>query len=88
MYVRMHTFPSVHIEADTWADYVKQHAPGQTQGQIAALAGISQSTVNRWLSGSIQPTASAVVAFARAYHRPPVEALIAAGVLSPAEGVA
>lgn len=88
----MHTFPSVpNSEATTtnparWAAYVQRHTEGQTQGEVAARTGLYQSTISRWLSASdLKPTAPAVVAFARAYGLPPVEALVVAGVISEAE---
>jgi transcriptional regulator with XRE-family HTH domain len=55
------------------------------QKDIAAAAGIDQSSISRWQRGSITPRAEAVVALARAYGRSPVEALVAAGYLSSDE---
>lgn len=86
----MHNVPRMHnADASQWADYVLRHVNGDRQPQVAERTGISQGTISRWLSGpQIVPSAPNVVAFARAYGLPPVEALVAAGVLSPDEAVA
>ena len=70
---------------ESWAEYVQRVTPGMTQTQIAALAGVDQTGVSRWLHGSNVPRAEAVIKFARALQRSPIEALMAAGHLSPAE---
>jgi transcriptional regulator with XRE-family HTH domain len=67
----------------TWAEYVR--GTGHARKDIAAAAGVSTSIVSRWLSGEIRPSAENVVAFARAFHLRPVEALMAAGYLEPGE---
>jgi transcriptional regulator with XRE-family HTH domain len=53
-----------------------------TQKDIASATGIDQSSISRWQRGTNTPRAEAVVTFARAYGRSPVEALIAAEYLS------
>jgi transcriptional regulator with XRE-family HTH domain len=53
-----------------------------TQTQIAALAGVDQTGVSRWLHGSNVPRAESVIKLARALRRSPIEALLAAGHLS------
>lgn len=91
MHGGMHSVPAMHsatASTTTWAEYVQHHTPNETQGQVAARTGISQGTISRWLAGSAMPTAQAVVAFARAYHINPVEALVAAGVITADEAVA
>lgn len=51
---------------------------------FATLTGVDQTAIGRWLRGDTgAPRAESVVAFARAVNRPPVEALIVAGYLSP-----
>jgi transcriptional regulator with XRE-family HTH domain len=55
------------------------------QKDIASTTGIDQSSISRWQRGTTTPRAEAVVAFARAYGRSPVEALVAAGYLSSSE---
>lgn len=64
-----------------WWEYVQRHAGRDTQNKdIAAAVGCHPSQISRWAQGE-QPRATSVVSFARAYNRPPVEALIAAGYL-------
>lgn len=75
-----------------WANYVKAvtEPESHAQKEIAARAGVVQSTVGRWIRGSYTPDDAAVVAkFAESYGRNPVEAWVAAGVLTvEAAGVA
>lgn len=51
------------------------------QKTIAEVSGIGTTVISRWFKGHNEPSAKLVVAFARAYKRPPVEALVAAGVI-------
>jgi transcriptional regulator with XRE-family HTH domain len=69
----------------TWWRYVLTVTGNAAQKDIAAATGIDQSSISRWQRGTITPRAEAVVALARAYGRSPVEALVAAGYLSPTE---
>jgi len=65
---------------ESWWEYVQRvsaHAPNK---DIAAATQTDASTITRWKQGD-NPRAETVVAFARAYGRPPVEALLAAGYL-------
>lgn len=68
-----------------WGEYIKRVTPGKTQVEIAYLAGVDQTGVSRWLSGTSVPRAESVIRFARTLGRPPVEALIAAGYITPEE---
>lgn len=68
-----------------WAEYVKRVAPSKTQTDIAALAGVDQTGVSRWLSGQTVPRVDSVIRFARNVGRSPIEALVAAGYLTPEE---
>lgn len=68
-----------------WAEYVKRVAPGKTQSELAALAGVDQTGISRWLSGQSVPRVESIIRFARRLGRPPLEALIAAGYITPAE---
>jgi transcriptional regulator with XRE-family HTH domain len=69
----------------TWWRYVVTVTGEATQKDIASATGIDQSSISRWQRGTSTPRAEAVVAFARAYERSPVEALVAAGYLSSSE---
>jgi transcriptional regulator with XRE-family HTH domain len=69
----------------TWWRYVLTVTGNVAQKDIAAATGIDQSSISRWQRGTNTPRAEAVVALARAYGRSPVEALVAAGYLSPTE---
>ena len=69
----------------TWWRYVVVVTGAATQKDIASATGIDQSSISRWQRGANTPRAEAVVAFARAYARSPVEALVAAGYLSSDE---
>lgn len=68
-----------------WWSYVQKVSGSATQAQIADHSGISQPVVSRWKSGDGAPSADSAVQFARAYGRPAVEALVAAGVLRPSD---
>ena len=72
---------------EDWPGYVRRVAAGLTQAQIASRIGsVSTSNVGRWLRGEPgQPAADNVIAFARAFDQPVIEALIAAAYLAPDE---
>lgn len=55
------------------------------QVDISERTGIDQSTVSRWYSARLMPSAATAVAVARAYAVAPIEALIAAGYLKPSD---
>ena len=57
----------------TWWRYVMTVTGNATQKDIAAATGIDQSSISRWQRGANTPRAEAVVTFARAYGRSPVE---------------
>jgi len=63
-----------------WWSYVQKVTGGATQTAIAERTGIAQSSVNRWKT--VIPRSENVIAFAKAYRRPPLEALMAAGLVS------
>lgn len=71
--------------AESWAAYVQRVTRGVERKDIAAAAGVDVSGISRWLAGSNRPDADRAVRFARAFHRPPLEALVAAGYLEPEE---
>lgn len=68
-----------------WSSYVDATSDGVRNSEIARRAGVDPATVGRWRSGSTDPNPRQVVAYARAFGRPPVEALIAAGYLTAEE---
>lgn len=71
---------------DTWARYVNRIAGHLKQADIADKTGVAQTNVGRWLRGDPgMPRAESVVAFARAFGQPPVEALAAAGYITARE---
>lgn len=72
--------------SQVWAAYIRVVARDDDQHQIAAAAGVNQSTASRWKRGTKTPTNPAnVAAFARKYGRNPLEAFIAADMITEAE---
>lgn len=66
-----------------WMEYVEAVTDGATQTAIALHTGITQSTISRWLRGDKVPTEAAQAAkFAQKYQRNPLEAFVAAGMLT------
>lgn len=75
--------PVTQQPADLWSRYVTTVAGSHEQTAIASRTGVSQGTVSRWLSRRYTPDKAApVVAFARGYNRPVLEALVAAGMIT------
>ena len=71
---------------ESWSAYVRRVAGGLTQVQIAEKTGLAQTNVGRWLRGDPgAPKAESVIAFAKSFGQPPVEALVAAGYLDVAD---
>lgn len=75
-----------------WSDYVREITRGsaqkaETQAEIGELVGVHQSTIGRWLrDDEPHPTDAAQIAkFAQAFDRNPLEAFVAAGILSEEE---
>lgn len=64
---------------------MQQRTTGSTQKAISDETGVEQTVLSRWKLGRNRPEAQSVVEFARAIHRPPTEALVAAGYLRAAE---
>lgn len=64
---------------ETWPEYLRRISAGETQGQIAERIGIGRLSVCHWLHGKTRPKAETAIAVARAYDRPPIEALLASG---------
>ncbi|MBO2464463.1 helix-turn-helix domain-containing protein [Actinomadura violacea] len=66
-----------------WWEYVERVAKGDTQTAIAARIGLSQGGISGWRTKAPKP--ETVAAFARGYHRPVLEAFVAAGFLTADE---
>lgn len=64
-----------------WWDYITRISGTGQQKRMSDDTGISQTAFSRWKKEQNKPEAPHVIAFARAYGRPPVEALVAAGIL-------
>ena len=67
----------------SWINYVSSIAGDDSPSTIAKKINAYPSTVTRW--GKTQPSPEAVVAFARAYSRPVIEAILAAGWITEEE---
>lgn len=67
-----------------WSAYLRKISGDAPQKDIAKKVGVTQPTVSRWLSAGLVPNDAAVVAHvAQQYERNPLEAFVAAGMLSP-----
>jgi transcriptional regulator with XRE-family HTH domain len=71
--------------SETWPEYLRRITGGQTQTQIAERIGIGRLSVCNWLRGKTRPKAGTAITVARAYQRPPLEALVAASYLKAVE---
>lgn len=76
------------LPSESWPEYLRRIARGQTQAQIAERIGLGRLSVCNWLHGKTRPKAETVIVVARVYGRSPVEALVAASYLDPGEVVA
>lgn len=71
------------VPMTTWQKYVATITGDATQTAIAERTEIAQTTIGRWLNGTKAPTEAAkVAAFAQSYDRNPLEAFVAAGMLT------
>lgn len=66
----------------TWWDYVQSIVATDRQREIARRAGVGETVISKWKSGTHEPDVKSVVKFAHAYGRPVLEALIAAGAIT------
>jgi transcriptional regulator with XRE-family HTH domain len=66
-----------------WQSYLREISTNQSE--IARATGVHSATVSRWLAGTSRPSATQVIAVARAFDRSPVVALVAADYLTRAE---
>lgn len=68
----------------SWVTYLQRITDGARQVEIAKRTGLNQANLSRWMRGETVPTDAAVVAhFAECYGANVLEALIAAGMLTP-----
>lgn len=66
-----------------WPRYLELVSGTTVRKAIGKAAGVSESAASRWLNGETRPTNAVHVAkFAQTYGRNPLEAFIAAGLLS------
>lgn len=70
---------------ENWPEYLRRITGAQTQSQIAEKVGVGRLSVCHWLHGKTRPKPETAMAVARVYGRSPIEALLAAGYLDPAE---
>jgi len=66
-----------------WWNYVEQVTGRESQSEIARRIRLTSASVSRWKSSAPKP--ENVVAFAKAYKRPVLEAFVAAGFLTKEE---
>ncbi|WP_064956017.1 helix-turn-helix domain-containing protein [Microbacterium arborescens] len=68
-----------------WGTYLRTVTDDATGVEIARKLGVSDSKVSYWKRGERPPTIAEAIAVSRAYGRPPLEGLIAAGYLEADE---
>ena len=71
----------------SWSRYVRSIIGTRKNNEVAALVGVSETTVGNWINakGFTRPGSEEVVKFARAFRQPLHEALIAAGIGTKAD---
>lgn len=67
-----------------WSQYVAVKLRGP-QSELAARGKVQPSTLSRWLSGEVPPSASQAINFARNLGDSPIQALVMADYLTPDE---
>ena len=73
-------------QSPSWAAYIALLKGSKSQVAFAHASGQSQGKISRWMTGEQPPTQAAVVAdLARRLGRNPLEAFVAAGMLSEPE---
>lgn len=72
------------MTANSWWTYVEGTLDGDSALEAGRRAGFDSSAFTRWKKGA-RPDVDFVVKFARAYGRPVVEAIAAAGFITEAE---
>lgn len=64
----------------TFIDYLRRVSGGSDLDSFAEISGVPVATVKSWEAG-VRPSARHVIRLAHAYHRPGLEALVAAGIM-------
>lgn len=82
----VHTLPLM-VTIESFWEYVSRIAEHRQNREIAAMIGVDSSAISRWKTGE-QPAFKNALAFARAFNRPAVEALVAAGYLDVSDAFA
>lgn len=65
-----------------WYLWVQEISGGAKQQEVGATIGVDQSHISRWKAG-YRPGVEFVIKTAEAYGRNPLEALVAAEILTP-----
>ena len=73
------------MKPENWARYVRRVAGDTSRKDLAAMCGVTESTLSRWLNGRGDTAADSVIDFARRMKVNPIEALIEADYLTIAE---
>jgi transcriptional regulator with XRE-family HTH domain len=66
---------------ETFWDYLVRVTDNAAGAEIARIAQVDAGTVSRWKTGKVRPSVESVIAIARNWRRPAVEALVAANYL-------
>ncbi len=66
-----------------WGTYLRAITGDASGAEIARKLEVSESKVSYWKRGERPPTISEAIRASRAYGRPPLEGLVAAGYLQP-----
>ena len=75
------------VTVESFWEYVSRVTDRATNREIAAFIGVDSSAISRWKTGE-QPAFKNALSFARAFNRPAVEALVAAGYLEVSDAFA
>lgn len=75
------------VTTENFWEYASRVTGLKQNREIAAAIGVDSSAVSRWRTGE-QPAFRNVISLARAFNRPAVEALVAAGFLDMSDAFA
>lgn len=73
--------------SSNWVDYFTGHLErlGLSNAELARTTGLGDSVISKWRRGAAVPDVESCRKIARAFHRPLLEVLVAAGHLEPGE---